>query len=113
MAFTTLVCTLIVGTLVTAYAIRSKLQIVNIGFAYLGGYGLILFLFLFLQEILSLLNNNYWIPKIISHSSNMPKVGVQIVGYREDPVLFKGCLLSIAKQDYSAIERVIVGIDGN
>lgn len=96
-----------------SFILKGQLHIANLGFAYLGVYGVILLTFLIAQQIISLLNNRYWIPKVISNSVGAPRVGLQVVGYREDPALFRGCLISLSKQDYKNIARIIVGIDGN
>ena len=98
--FTLAVCLVLVGVVLAAYIMKGQWHVANIGFAYLGVYGVILICFLIVQQILSLLNNNHWIPKLISKSVNTPKVGIQVVGYREDPALFRGCLVSLAKQEY-------------
>lgn len=98
--FTLAVCLVLVGVVLAAYIMKGQLHVANIGFAYLGVYGVILLVFLFAQQVLSILNNNHWIPKLISKSVNTPKVGIQVVGYREDPALFRGCLVSLAKQEY-------------
>lgn len=111
--FTLIVCLVMVGVVMAAFILKGQLHVANLGFAYLGVYGVILLTFLVAQQIISLLNNRYWIPKVVNNSFNLPKVGVQVVGYRQDPALFRGCLISLSKQDYSNIERLIVGIDGN
>jgi hypothetical protein len=54
-----------------------------------------------------------WIPFLAEKSHVTPKVGLQVVGYREDKRLFKVCLDSIKNQDYPNLNQVIVGIDGN
>lgn len=41
------------------------------------------------------------------------KVGILVVGYREDPFMFKKCLESIRNSTYSNIARRICVIDGN
>lgn len=111
--FTIVICLALVGILIASYILKEKWHVAEIGFAYLGVYGVILIAFLLVQQILSLLNNRYWIPKLNSKSVNTPKVGIQVVGYREDPVLFRGCLVSLANTEYLGLERLVVGIDGN
>lgn len=93
--FTLVVCLVLVGVVIAAYILKNQLHLIDIGFAYLGVYGIILLGFLIIQQIFSLLNNRWWIPKLINNSFNLPKVGIQVVGYREDPALFRGCLLSL------------------
>ena len=111
--FTVTGCIAFIGIILASYIIKEQWHLVNIGFAYVGVYGVILLAFLLVQQAFSLINNRWWVPKLIELSKNTPKVGVQVVGYREDPALFRGCLLSLAKQDYEGIDRVVVGIDGN
>lgn len=111
--FTLTICLAMVGVVMAAYILKKQWHVANLGFASLGVYGVLLLAFLVVQQILSLLNNNYWIPKLTAKSKNTPGVGIQAVGYREDPALFRGCLLSLAKQDYAGLERIVVGIDGN
>lgn len=111
--FTLAVCLAMMGILLAAYILKNDWHVANLGFGFLGAYGIILIFFLAVQQIVSLLNNKHWIPKLASKSANTPKVGIQVVGYREDPVLFRRCLISLASQKYPQVERIIVGIDGN
>lgn len=106
-------CILFALLLIVSYSTKGSFLILDIGFAHVGLYGFLLISFFILQKVLAVLNNNYLIPKIISKSINKPKVGIQVVGYREDPVLFRGCLISLAKQDYENVSRIVLGIDGN
>lgn len=112
-AFTTLVCAAMMGVLLASYILKNDWHVADLGFGFLGAYGIILLAFLLIQQIVSLLNNYQWIPKLAGMSTNTPKVGVQVVGYREDPVLFRRCLISLCGQEYTNIDRIIVGIDGN
>lgn len=80
--FTACICIALIGIVLASYILKEKWHIADIGFAYLGVYGIILISFLLLQQIFSLLNNKQWIPKLASNSVNTPKVGLQVVGYR-------------------------------
>ena len=60
---------------------KGKWNILNLGFADLGVYGLIIFVYTILQQALSITNNNYWIPKLVEKAKKLPKTNIQIVGY--------------------------------
>jgi cellulose synthase/poly-beta-1,6-N-acetylglucosamine synthase-like glycosyltransferase len=111
--YTLLVVSILIGAIVVSYIMKGKLHLFSIGIAEIGLYGAIIFAFLLLQQLFSILNNYKWIPSLIEKSDKTPKVGLQVVGYREDKKLFKVCLDSIKKQDYPNLNQVIVGIDGN
>jgi cellulose synthase/poly-beta-1,6-N-acetylglucosamine synthase-like glycosyltransferase len=112
-AYTLLIVSILIGAIVIAYIMKGKLHLFSIGIAEIGLYGAIIFSFLILQQIFSILNNYKWIPSLIKKADKTPKVGLQVVGYREDKKLFKVCLDSIKKQDYPNLNQIIVGIDGN
>lgn len=109
----TVLCLSFALLLVLAYSTKSSPFIFDIGFANVGLYGILLIAFFALQKTFAVLNNDYLIPKLISKSVNKPKIGIQVVGYREDPVLFRNCLISLASQDYEKVSRIVLGIDGN
>jgi len=111
--YTIFVVALLIGAIVVAYIMKGKLHLFSIGIAEIGLYGAIIFAFLLFQQLFSILNNYKWIPSLIEKSDKTPKVGLQVVGYREDKKLFKVCLDSIKKQDYKNLHQIIVGIDGN
>jgi cellulose synthase/poly-beta-1,6-N-acetylglucosamine synthase-like glycosyltransferase len=111
--YTFLVVTILIGAIIVAYIMKGKLHLFSIGVAEIGLYGAIIFSFLLLQQFFSILNNYRWIPSLIKKADKTPKVGLQVVGYREDKKLFKVCLESIKKQKYENLNQVIVGIDGN
>lgn len=94
--FTFLACAIMTGMLVASFILKSDWHVFNLGFGFLGVYGLILMGFLLIQQGVSLLNNHSWIPKLIRHSTRSPVVGIQVVGYREDLQLFRRCLISLA-----------------
>ena len=90
-----------------------KLYIFSINKYTVGIYGLLLFIYLFLQNLFTNLNN------IKNNQLRLPQfihdiIGISVVGYKEDPVLFKNCLLSVKKimekGDYC---RLVVCSDGN
>jgi len=68
-----------------------------------------------LQQLFSCLNNHFWIPYQISKAKgeSLPKVSIQIVGYRYEVSLFKSCFNSLKRQKYANLSQIIVGIDGN
>ena len=111
--YTSIVVAILIGAIVVSYILKEKLQLFSIGVAEIGLYGSIVFCFLLFQQFFSILNNYSWIPFLAEKANQTPKVGLQVVGYREDKKLFKVCLDSIKNQDYPNLNQVIVGIDGN
>jgi hypothetical protein len=98
--YTFLVVSILIGAIIVAYIFKGKLHLFSIGVAEIGLYGAIIFSFLLLQQFFSILNNYKWIPSLIKKADKTPKVGLQVVGYREDKKLFKVCLESLKKQNY-------------
>jgi hypothetical protein len=80
--YTFLIVTLLIGAVVFAFVMKGQLKLFSIGFADIGVYGAIIFSFLIVQQILSILNNYSWIPFLCQKSNRTPKVGLQVVGYR-------------------------------
>ncbi len=111
--YTAIVVAILIGAIVVSYILKEKLHLFSIGVAQIGLYGIIVFCFLLFQQLFSILNNYKWIPFLVKKSDQTPKVGLQVVGYREDKKLFKVCLDSLKNQDYPNINQIIVGIDGN
>lgn len=69
----------------------------------------------FVIQITTACINNYKITKDVKQRSkdwNDIRVGVLVVGYREDPFMFKKCLESIRNSGYKNIARSICVIDG-
>jgi hypothetical protein len=60
---------------------KGKWNILNVGFADIGVYGLIIFVYTLIQQALSIINNNYWIPKLMNKALKTPKASIQVVGY--------------------------------
>lgn len=81
-AYTLLVVTILIGAIIISYILKEKLHLFSIGVAQIGFYGAIIFSFLLLQQLFSLLNNYKWIPFLTQKSNRTPKVGLQVVGYR-------------------------------
>jgi hypothetical protein len=54
-----------IGIIIVAYIMKGKWNIINIGFADIGVYGLIIFIYTIIQQVLSITNNNVWIPKLM------------------------------------------------
>ncbi|KAG1474483.1 hypothetical protein G6F56_000336 [Rhizopus delemar] len=120
-----------------------KIRVTRESFWVLGVYGLVVFCFIALQLTFATLNRImvYHYSKkaasAISRNSNMvkekietvekppeameegqkprgaTKMGLAVVGYREEPVLFSQCLESIRKLDYPDPFKIIVVIDGD
>lgn len=61
----------------------------------------------------------YWrkgvkkVRKLKLDENKLPSIGVQISGWREDPVLFKKCLISLKRQTYKNIKYITFCSDGN
>jgi hypothetical protein len=111
--YTSIIVALLIGVIIASYSMKGAWKVINIGFADIGAYGLIIFTFLIIQQIVSILNNNCWIPKITALADRLPKVGLQIVGYREDENLFRSSLITLSQQSYENIGKLIIGIDGH
>lgn len=77
-------------------------------------YGFCLSLYSFIQVLFSYLNRRY-IEKITKRAlTTDKKYNILVVGYREDPILFRKCLESMKMFFYdSKIEKILVVIDGN
>lgn len=72
-------------------------------------YGIILFMFLFIQLIFSICNRNKL--KRLSYNNNK-KINILVVGYREDPHFWKKCIESIILQTIS-FQTILFSIDGD
>jgi hypothetical protein len=80
--YTTLVVAALIGVIIAAYIMKGKWNIFSLDFAHVGVYGIVIFTFLIVQQIFSILNNNYWIPKVVSKANSKGRAGIQVVGYR-------------------------------
>jgi hypothetical protein len=80
--YTSIVVIVLIGLVVAAFVMKGKWNLINLGFADLGVYGVVIFSFLFFQQLFSILNNNWWIPKLMKISNASPKTSIQVVGYR-------------------------------
>jgi len=80
--YTSIVVIVLIGLVVAAFVMKGKWNLINLGFADLGVYGVVIFSFLFFQQLFSILNNNWWIPKLMNISNASPKTNIQVVGYR-------------------------------
>lgn len=67
---------------------------------------------LFLQMGFSLLNNKFWIRKLIELSSSAPTVQIQLAVHSKNLELFGNCLRKLAHQNYNNIVRIIVIVNG-
>lgn len=105
----------LIGAMIVAYILGWRLF--PVGIATVGLYGVIILAYMILQLVLSALNRFWLVPRMIKKYQQtvalQSSVGVQVVGYREDPKLFQGCLESVKKLCYSNIKRIVVVIDGD
>ena len=74
-------------------------------------------LYFLLQSLFSIINNNYYIPKLKKEAkyAQMPVVSIQVIGRGESPEVFTNVLERLKNQTYSQrlIKRVVLSIDGN
>jgi hyaluronan synthase len=116
-----------------------KLQVTRQNFFSLGVYGLIVFTFIFLQLTFATLNR-YLVyrykdkvppiqPRTLKEASTSSdqvvieltstntrlgtKIGLAVVGYREEPSLFTQCLESVKTLEYPDPFKIVVVIDGD
>ncbi|ORX84397.1 hypothetical protein BCR32DRAFT_230492 [Anaeromyces robustus] len=103
-----LITPVIVGYIIGQAIIRTTLWT-------LGFYGLVIVIHYIIQAIFAYLNYR----KVTKKKNRRRKdwtglsTGLLVVGYREDPELFRGCLKSITYLRYAKNERIIVVVDGN
>jgi hyaluronan synthase len=104
----------VVGAMVAGYALHWR--VFDAHLATVGVYGIVVLAITLLQFVFSTVNNRWLIPrkrKLAKETNFLPTVGLQVVGYREDPVLFAACLRSLAACEYSNLKGVVVCLDGN
>jgi hyaluronan synthase len=103
------ICLLIVWLYVT-----SRHSAKALGFYYITMYGLIALLNYVVQFMFACLDRHH-----VNHIDHNPEkrerltLAAQVVGYREDAVYFRDCLLSVQRTEYHALRRIIVVIDGS
>lgn len=103
-----LITPVIVGYIIGQAIVRTTLWT-------LGFYGLVIVIHYFIQAMFAYLNYC----KVTRRKNRRRKdwtglsTGLLVVGYREDPELFRGCLKSITYLRYAKNERIIVVVDGN
>lgn len=128
-------CVFVVPALI-GYAL--KIQITRQSFWALGVYGIVVFTFIFLQLLFATLNRilaHYYrrkLPVAVSSSTKIEKttstsssatedenvrpatkIGLAVVGYREEPGLFAQCLESVKQLHYPDPFKIIVVVDGD
>ncbi|KAG0172976.1 hypothetical protein DFQ28_009528 [Apophysomyces sp. BC1034] len=110
---------------IVGYALH--LHISTQSFWALGAYGTVVFLFIFFQLTFATLNRITLArfyktgPPIVSRQEYLAGcpgrpasvVGLAVVGYREEPELFRQCLDSIRRLEYPDPFKTVVVIDGN
>jgi hyaluronan synthase len=106
-AVTLVVAPLILSMYIHLPNIGDNLQIISI-------YGLFILFYMIIQMIFAYLNRLH-INKICEDTLETDnKYNILIVGYREDPELFRKCLVSHKKHIYNPmINKIIVVVDGN
>jgi len=103
-----LITPVIVGYIIGQAIIRTTLWT-------LGFYGLVIVIHYTVQATFAYLNYR----RVTKNKNRRRKdwtglsTGLLVVGYREDPELFRGCLKSITYLRYAKNERIIVVVDGN
>jgi len=88
---------------------------IAVGFYYdwLFVFGICSFLHFGLQILFSLLNKYNDIKLKKFKLTDLPSVGIQITGWREDPELFRSCLISLKRVEYKNIKYITLASDGN
>ena len=69
----------------------------------------------FVQIVISWLNhkNVKNVKEYELDTNNLPSVGIQVSGWREDPELFEKCLISLKRQTYNNVKYITFCSDGN
>lgn len=80
--YTFVIVVALIGLVIVSFIMKGKWSIFDLGFADIGMYGLVIFSFLFFQQLFSILNNVWWIPKLVNYAKTTPKTNIQVVGYR-------------------------------
>ena len=80
--YTLIVVILLIGAVVAAFVMKGDWNVLSVGFANIGVYGLIILTFLFFQQVFSIANNNWWICKLVKKANSAPLTNIQVVGYR-------------------------------
>lgn len=70
--YTLIIVIVLIGLVIVAFIMKGKWNLLSMGFADIGVYGVVIFSFLFFQQLFSLLNNNWWIPKLVKKSNANP-----------------------------------------
>ncbi len=78
---------------------------------YLSIYGIYIIIYFILQTTFAYLNNKKAVKRNVAIKKFLSNIIV--VGYREDPELFRNCLLSIKEIDVREYNKLYVVIDGN
>lgn len=104
----------VVGAMIVGYALH--LEAFDASLTVVGVYGLVVLGITLLQFAFSTINRYFTIPrkrKRAEQTAFRPTVGIQAVGYREDPKLWLACLRSLRDVSYSKKIGPVVCIDGN
>lgn len=106
----TVSCLFVVPAII-GYALH--LHITERSFWALGVYGTVVFVFITLQLLFATLNR-VTLHFYRKHPQTRPptRVGLAVVGYREEPTLFRQCLESVQRLEYPEPIKIVVVIDG-
>ena len=105
---------LVVGAMITGYALH--LKVFDAGLTAVGVYGLVVVTITILQFVFSSINRWWLIPRkrrLAKKLGFKPVVGVQVVGYREEKLLWRACLRSLRDLKYQSIKGPVICTDGN
>ena len=88
------------------------------GIFYITGYGALSISYYLATTVFAYLNRRFVNEnaekcKADLEGASLPPVSVHVVGYREDPNYFRGCLQSVLRLSYQNLQHVVVVVDGN
>eukprot|EP00743_Colponemidia_sp_Colp-15_P011718 GILK01013146.1.p1 GENE.GILK01013146.1~~GILK01013146.1.p1 ORF type:complete len:591 (+),score=72.09 GILK01013146.1:269-2041(+) len=111
--WTFFVIVLIIGPTVAGYILQWKTW--GIEDWALGVYGVVMLAFFLLQILFCTINRCQVASRRRNRDSASQgiRTGLLVVGYREDPVLFRQCLHSVKNLQYSNLTNFMVVVDGN
>lgn len=106
----TCVCIFTVGPILSLYILHKS--VIGSEYIKLGYYGIVILLYYTLQSIFAV--RNHFLMKTLSSKTEIvqpKKIAMIVVGYQEDPELFRNCLR--ATKNVAGHEKLIIVIDGN
>ncbi|KAI9203268.1 nucleotide-diphospho-sugar transferase [Polychytrium aggregatum] len=111
--WTVLLCLALITPLIVSYALR--IAIIPSRYVTLGLYGILVLVHYTAQLIFATLNRR-WVRRLVEKRPSDwvgVSTGLLIVGYREDPELFRQCLRSVRELNYENLREIIVVVDGD